>query len=71
MLQSQMVGGQAIVNCPQSTFAEWIAGKLTECWALLHDKEGARFVVQSIRSDVIFLTNVFMRILIPFVFIGC
>jgi len=71
MLQSQMVGGQAIVNRPRSTFAEWIAGKPAERWALLHDKEGARFVLQSIRSDVIFLTNVFTRIVIPFVFIGC
>src|SRR5438132_8916467 len=68
MLQSQMMGGQAIVNHPRSMFAEWIAGKPAEHWALLHDKEGARFVQQSIRSDVIFLTNVFTRIVIPFIF---
>ena len=68
MLQSQMVGGQAVVNRPQSTFAEWIAGKPAEHWALLHGKEGVRFVLHFVRSDVIFLTNVFTQILIPFVY---
>ena len=71
MLQSQVVGGQAVVNRPRLTFAEWIAGKPVERWALLHDKEGAMFVLHSVCSDVIFLTNVFTRILIPFIFIGC
>ena len=71
MLQSQMMGGQAVVNRPRLMFAKWIAGKLAKRWALLHDKEGARFVLHSVRSDIIFLTNVFTRILIPFIFIGC